>query len=538
MDAFQPTLTDTPFMRGVDRWRWVLFAAVALLYLAAFNGQLRVTDDNSLYMRIGINLAEGRGYTYLGEPDTVAFPGLPLIVALGHAVSAAHGVLITHVLLLAMGAGTLVASYWLFREHGSRSTAVLSVVVLACFRIMHEHSFRLLTDGPFAFGVVLSLLGYALVTRGLGVDRRRQEPTNQAEAPWWGWGILAAGLAIAVISRVMMMALALSLGVVCLWRAARGPGRGRHVLVGLLVLAVLVGFYLLDPRRPPEGYLQARTYESGLVRTLSDPGPVIYHALTRSVPELFTEAAPSSTFGVDFDPITATVLGIAALTLLFIGSRGRMLWRVFVVVNILVILMFLPSRRQFLPLLPVAAFGFAFGFQWLGASPAKPWNRLLPAAAMALLLAPNVVKTVDLIIEQRSSPFLEHYRGGKYASVQRMGETIAKHVEPKALVLADHPGHLTLFSDGRRVRCGRGLRKRRDLQQVYDYLVAHPRVYVVDPMPPDVAELAESFAFEVGPPIAEVRDRADGTAAGAPRWTLHVVTGMSPPALPDGGAAP
>lgn len=539
MDASQPTLTITSFMRGVDRRRRVLFVAVALLYVAAFNGQLRVTDDGSFYARVGINIAEGRGYTYQGEPDTVAFPAVPLMVALGRTVSAAHGVLIAHALLLAMGLGTLVAWYWLFREYGSRSTAVLSVVVLACFRMMHEHSFRLLTDGPFAFGVALSMLGYALVTRDLGADRPSEEnSTNRAGSPWWGWGILAVGLAGAVMSRVMMMALVLSLGVVCLWRAVRGPMRSRHVLIGLLVLAVLVGFYLLDPRRPPEGYLQARTYESGMVRTLANPGPVLYRTLTQSVPKLFTDAAPTGTFGIDFDPITSTVLAIAAMSLLYIGSRGRPLWLVFVVVNILVMLLFLPSARYFLPLLPVAAFGFSIGFQWMGTSLAMPWQRILPGTTLALLLAPNVVKDIDLIIEQRSSPFLEHYRHGKYASVQRLGEIIAEHVEPDALVLSRYLGPLTLFSDGRLVHSARSLRKRRDLQQTYGYLAAHPRIYVVEPMPPGVAELAERFAFELGPPIAEVRGRVDGSATDALTWTLRAVTGMSPPALVGPDAAP
>jgi hypothetical protein len=50
-----------------DRHRWWLFGAAALLYVAGFNGQWRVSPDSALYASLGRSLAEGLGYTYQGE---------------------------------------------------------------------------------------------------------------------------------------------------------------------------------------------------------------------------------------------------------------------------------------------------------------------------------------------------------------------------------------------------------------------------------------------------------------------------------------
>src|SRR5687768_7006933 len=68
-------------MAWADRNRWWLFAGVALLYLAGFNGQWRVSPDSALYASLGRNLAEGRGYTYQGEHHKWVEPALPYLIA-------------------------------------------------------------------------------------------------------------------------------------------------------------------------------------------------------------------------------------------------------------------------------------------------------------------------------------------------------------------------------------------------------------------------------------------------------------------------
>src|SRR3712207_6057105 len=45
----------------VDRNRYRLYAALAVLYLLGFNGQWRPEPDSALYLAIGRNLARGEG---------------------------------------------------------------------------------------------------------------------------------------------------------------------------------------------------------------------------------------------------------------------------------------------------------------------------------------------------------------------------------------------------------------------------------------------------------------------------------------------
>src|SRR4051794_1665275 len=81
-----PAVTGTSplserFLAWADRHRRKLTAAVVLLYLVAFNGRWRLDADSALYLTIGRNLAEGRGFTYHGRPHTLAYPGMPWLFA-------------------------------------------------------------------------------------------------------------------------------------------------------------------------------------------------------------------------------------------------------------------------------------------------------------------------------------------------------------------------------------------------------------------------------------------------------------------------
>src|SRR5947199_57359 len=81
--AIQPALP-----RACDRWaafvyrhRRLFFILLAVAYLISFNGQWRIEPDSALYLSLARNLAEGKGYTYLGAPHHLAYPGLPAVFA-------------------------------------------------------------------------------------------------------------------------------------------------------------------------------------------------------------------------------------------------------------------------------------------------------------------------------------------------------------------------------------------------------------------------------------------------------------------------
>jgi len=277
----------------------------------------------------------------------------------------------------------------------------------------------------------------------------------------------------------------------------RGPMRGRHVGVALLTVAVVLAFYLLDPRKPDAGYTAARTYEAGLVRYATDLGPVVHQSLTRFVPMLFAEAGVNGVFAVEFDPITSSALSVAALALGVVGVWGRPLWAWFFAINLAVMLVFSPDGRYFLPLLPLIAFGFVRAYVWLGTRRSPRVRHALPGLCMVLLLTPNMIKNLDLILEQRRTPFLEHYKDGRYVGVRQLGEAIREHVPADALVLSDHAAPLTMYSDDRLILGGDEVQKRRTLEQVRAYLAAKPAVYVVRPMTEELAALIEALGLSL-----------------------------------------
>src|SRR5687767_10685586 len=57
-----------------DRYRRWIFAGLALLYVAGFNAQWRLEPDSALYLTIGRNLAERKGYTFHGKSHRLAYP--------------------------------------------------------------------------------------------------------------------------------------------------------------------------------------------------------------------------------------------------------------------------------------------------------------------------------------------------------------------------------------------------------------------------------------------------------------------------------
>src|SRR3954469_6576044 len=65
----------------IDRLRWWIFGTVALVYVLGFTGSWRPEPDSAFYLSLAKNVALGNGYTYQGEPNHLAYPGLPWLLA-------------------------------------------------------------------------------------------------------------------------------------------------------------------------------------------------------------------------------------------------------------------------------------------------------------------------------------------------------------------------------------------------------------------------------------------------------------------------
>ena len=101
--APQYLLQPDKLLNWVDVHRRKLLAALLVLYALGFNGQWRMEPDSALYLTIGRNLAEGRGYTYHGEHHHLAYPGLPWLFAANFKLFGAGTLLPAHALLLLCG---------------------------------------------------------------------------------------------------------------------------------------------------------------------------------------------------------------------------------------------------------------------------------------------------------------------------------------------------------------------------------------------------------------------------------------------------
>src|SRR5207249_1584403 len=205
--APQYLLQPDKLLNWVDVHRRRLLAALLVLYALGFNGQWRMEPDSALYLTIGRNLAEGRGYTYHGEHHHLAYPGLPWLFAASFKLFGAGTLLPAHVVVLLCGLLTLALTYRLFYLHSGRSTAVLLMLAPGLSRTFYRYCFELLSDVPFLMGVMAFLVGYeAVFFRRYDRDVREGLPDPRGRPGWVDWLLLVGGLAVAMIMRPTMWA--------------------------------------------------------------------------------------------------------------------------------------------------------------------------------------------------------------------------------------------------------------------------------------------------------------------------------------------
>src|SRR5438128_394061 len=126
-----PTHAPPPYRNLVIeltvRWKWAFFMLVAVLQFSAWNGYWRMSRDSALYRGVAQNLAKGKGYTFRGDTERHAFPGLPLLLAGIDRVFPSKNPLEPKQALLtifAMGLATLLIIYRLIRLHFDEWLAV------------------------------------------------------------------------------------------------------------------------------------------------------------------------------------------------------------------------------------------------------------------------------------------------------------------------------------------------------------------------------------------------------------------------------
>jgi hypothetical protein len=122
--------------------------------------------------------------------------------------------------------------------------------------------------------------------------------------------------------------------------------------------------------------------------------------------------------------------------------RIRPVWGMLVVAFVIQWLAFIVTRRYFLPLMPIFAYGWWSAALWCDRRFAgRPIAGLAGAFVLSLWIGPNLVRGALFAAEQHEPDFLAVYDGGRYEGIDTIAEAVTIHTPPDALLVAE--GKLT-----------------------------------------------------------------------------------------------
>ncbi len=502
-----------------DRYRWWLFAAVAATFAAAFNGQWRVQPDAALYLSIGRNLAEGHGYTYLGQTNRLALPGWPLMIAAVFKLFGTTSLVPVHGLLLLIAAGALAATYRLVLLRAGRPTAVVVTFGTGLTKSFFVYALELWTDLPFAMAAMAVLAGYE------GVFGRR----GGRRARWYDWALLVGGLSTALLIRPtgwpLLLAVVVSLG----FEAVRGRVRwGTLLAVAAVAVTLVAACVALDPRRGTNGDAFGGTYEQFLFHRLAGGGgggTALDRPFSARLYGLFTRAASDVLFQVRFGDVANSALSALVLALGFGLFAARTLWGLWFALLLTTILLFVQETldRYFLPVLPLLVYAWWTALAWADRrAAATRWRWAADAAFLVVLgfgFGANLSKLGGLVGQQRARPFLATYDRGQYQPVPGLSTAIGREVGPGGLVLVKPPyARVVSFLSRRAVVNAREL--------VPAQLADRP-VFVVEPADPTILALLHAAKLTEGPAVYTAAV-SPAVSPLAERLSLHATVPSAP----------
>lgn len=518
-------------LEWVDRRRRWIFAAIVVLYLAGFTGRWRVAPDSGLYMSLGRNLAEGRGFVYHGETHTRYEPGLPLVIAASYRLFGPDRYAPLLVFILACTFAALGLTYRLMLRHAGRPTAVLVTALFAICETCLRYGFQIVTDTPFLVALLVYLTAYERL-----VGRRPPGPGDPPARRRWldavAWPALAASTLVMSVFRPTIITFVGAVGLATAWHLLRGPHRVRHVVIGLLTLGCFLAFRAVDPRRQDAaGGGGAPAREQRLKELLTTQrGYAVERIATVTVPDFVEEILPEAVFGMELGTGLDTV---AALVIMGAGVglfRRHPLWGAWTAATFAQCMFWLPRERYLLPVLPMLIYALWRCTRWLAARP-----RFSPRAAGivlgcagALYIGPNLVKDVAFLVEQRRVGINGSGTGdAQFAPYLRMAREIEAHVGEGDMVLATDHYELSYFSRRRVEESPWSLRWPPTDRQQREFLEkarAAPAIYAVLPDTngkPVVEGLIEKLGMRPSEALAQVGRPPDKDGDPQSPLTLH-----------------
>jgi hypothetical protein len=502
-----PLLLCDGLLEWVDRRRWWLWGFMLLMYIAGFNGQWRMQPDAALYLSLGRNLAEGKGYTYLGQPHHLAYPGWPFLIAVAFKVFGSHALIAVNAMSTLIALLTVATVYRLFLLHTSRATAVAISTGVGLTKAFYCYGFELWADMPFALGALAFLTGYeGIITRAgkafTPVERFRRRLIDAL--------FLSGGLVLALATRPTVWPLLLAMAFALPLDAARGRIQWRNVVLIFTFAAAIACAILLGHHDFGSGYKQF------LMIRLSGPGRhELIYSIADNTRSLLAWAASDVLFQVRLGPFFNALLSIVVLLLGFGLFRYRSLWGFWFCLLLGTILVSQETLdRYFLPVLPLLVFAW-----W---NMIVRINRMLPARwgnpVFLLLLGfgtlMNFTKVCGIIAQQHSRPFLSSYDTGRYDNIPEFSQRLSAAIEPDAIVLMGKPyGRVCAFLSRRNVESA---------AEVAPVTAGRHPVYVAyfDPGDPLTNQFLQQAGLKEGPALFTVHALAR-CAAGGKTLSLH-----------------
>ena len=293
------------------------------------------------------------------------------------------------------------------------------------------------------------------------------------------------------------------------------PRRGQ-VLVCLLIIAAVIIFSALDPRRT--GGKTMGGYEDAFFEMkLAHAGDMLRQAGS-SLINLFGYSSSQALFGCPLGPGLNEVVGIVVLGLAFWLLRRRMLWGLWVITSIVMMLVMIkPLDRYYLAVLPLLVFAWWNGLVWVNRHLKAPRADYVFLGLFLLGGATNLSRIGEFVVEQHRSPFLTHYKEGHFACINRAAALVVSQTAPGDWLLVDRKMGRTFTFLTRRYAVD-------NPAQVPVDPAVQP-VYLLQPVDKDV----QSWVKERGYGLSARLGKVEKWQGDPEPWTLHR---LEPPPLP------
>jgi 4-amino-4-deoxy-L-arabinose transferase-like glycosyltransferase len=195
-------------------------AAVRLTWMIIYPA--RPASDFNWYHEVGINIAQGHGIFYAGQPTATRPPGYPILLAFSNVISG-NSLLVNRLLTAAFGMGTIWLAYLIARRlFHSEMTGRLTLLLLAFFPNQIAYGGLLASELPFSFFILLG--AWILIAR-----------------PRTIWTFAAAGSAFGVAALIRPVAVILPVVIgIAAFRHAGWKTFLRGMLVGYLILVAFL----------------------------------------------------------------------------------------------------------------------------------------------------------------------------------------------------------------------------------------------------------------------------------------------------------